>query len=364
MAATWNGDYSKGDGVIKFAQQNRQAVRGHTMFWKSSIPRKNFDVSRKALDKFTVDYLTHFKDNIISVDVFNEIFDDSGTQFKSTPWFDQYGEEFFTSTLKLAQQTAPQLPLFINEYGVEFAGKKRDFMYATIKKWLDDGVPVHGVGLQCHFVSGQVSPVLDETISMFRKLGLQVVSSEVDIGVDENANQAAIAQQNKDFAYIAQACLKGGCSGIVQWMVKDDDSWVSSGVACQYTKNLCGKTNPGVLDNQCKRKSTYEAMVDVFKKAGGGGEGGGGGDNNGGGGNNTGGRHNGGGDGRGGGQGNGGRQGNEGGDGRGGGQGNGGRQSNEGGWGNGGGWGDGGGWGNGGGGGDGENDGGISGSPH
>ena len=53
--------------------------------------------------------------------------------------------------LEFARETDSEARLIINDYGLESPGLKRTGMYNLVKRMLEKGVPVDGVGLQVYF---------------------------------------------------------------------------------------------------------------------------------------------------------------------------------------------------------------------
>ena len=54
------------------------------------------------------------------------------------------------------------------------------------KSMLAAGVPIDGVGFQCHFIGGTVPEDLAETMAMFTDMGLEVALTELDVRVPVN----------------------------------------------------------------------------------------------------------------------------------------------------------------------------------
>jgi len=51
---------------------------------------------------------------------------------------------------------------------------------------LDAGVPIDGVGFQCHFIGGSAPDDIAETMAMFTDMGLEVALTELDVRVPVN----------------------------------------------------------------------------------------------------------------------------------------------------------------------------------
>lgn len=121
--------------------------------------------------------------------------------------------------LQYAHAAAPNVKLYINDYNVEGLNSKSDALYAIAQDFVKRGVPLHGVGLEAHFIGGSVPQNLTENMQRFSDLGLEAAITELDVRVpvanDGTANSTWLDIQAKDYADVVQACLNvEGCPGI------------------------------------------------------------------------------------------------------------------------------------------------------
>jgi endo-1,4-beta-xylanase len=81
--------------------------------------------------------------------------------------------EFNLVSTENAMKIDPEAFLFYNDYGGEGINAKSDAIYDLVAGMLERGVPVHGVGLQMHLVSGQAPPArMAENMARLAELGL------------------------------------------------------------------------------------------------------------------------------------------------------------------------------------------------
>ena len=100
-------------------------------------------------------------------------------------------------------------------------------MLNLVKELLADGVPIDGVGFQCHFIVGEVPTSFQSVLEQFTALGLEVAITELDIRMTLPATDALLAQQAKDYQSIVQACINvPKCVGITIWDYTDKVSAV------------------------------------------------------------------------------------------------------------------------------------------
>ena len=105
------------------------------------------------------------------------------------------------------------------------------------------GVPIDGVGLESHFIVGQVPSSMRANMQRFAALGLDVAVTELDDRIQLPANSGTLDQQATDYATVVNDCLAvTRCVGVSQWGVGDADSWIpgtfpGQGAATMYDNN-------------------------------------------------------------------------------------------------------------------------------
>lgn len=85
----------------------------------------------------------------------NEGLNDDGT-FRENTWYQHFGESYIPEAYKLAHSIDPNVKLYINDFNIEGVNAKSNAMYNLVKNWRAEGVPIHGVGFQGHYIVGQV----------------------------------------------------------------------------------------------------------------------------------------------------------------------------------------------------------------
>lgn len=117
-------------------------------------------------------------------------------------------------------------------------------LHGIAKNLLDQGVPLHGIGFESHFIGGEVPTTLAQSMKMFTDLGLDVAITELDVRVPVNnsgiANSTWLDIEAKDQSYVVQTCLENDrCPGVTVWEFSDAVSWIPGvfagyGAACLY----------------------------------------------------------------------------------------------------------------------------------
>lgn len=189
-------DFAEGDRIVAFAKENNMVVRGHTLVWHNQTPEWVFyaDKEKKTLaskellmERLTTHIHTvmkHYEDTILCWDVVNEAIEDKGTtRLRDSLWYQIMGEDFIDQAFRIAHAANPKAQLFYNDYN-ESDPEKSDKIYETVKGMLERGVPVHGIGLQCHW--NLYEPSLDTitlAIEKYASLGMRLHITEMDVSV-------------------------------------------------------------------------------------------------------------------------------------------------------------------------------------
>ena len=95
-------------------------------------------------------------------------------------------------------------------------------MLNLAKQLLADGVPLDGIGFQCHFIVGEVPSSLQTVMEQFTALGLEVAITELDIRMTLPSTDALLEQQKQDYQTVIAACMAvEGCAGMTIWDYTD-----------------------------------------------------------------------------------------------------------------------------------------------
>ncbi|MFC8454654.1 endo-1,4-beta-xylanase [Kitasatospora sp. NPDC057223] len=227
-------NWAEADQIVAFAQAHNQQVRGHTLVWHSQNPNwlTNGGFSATELNTILQQHIAaeagRYAGKIYAWDVLNELFNEDGT-YRTSVWYPALGTGFIANSLNWARQADPAAKLYINDYNVEGIGAKSDALYNLVKSLKAQGAPIDGVGLQAHFILGQVPSTLQANIQRFADLGVDVAITELDIRMQTPSTDAKLTQQAADYTTVVKACLAvSRCKGITGWDISDADSWVPS----------------------------------------------------------------------------------------------------------------------------------------
>lgn len=137
-------------------------------------------------------------------------------------FYNTLNTSYVSIALQAARAADPAAKLYINDYNIESTGAKATAMLNLVKQLQADGVPIDGVGFQAHLIVGSVPTSFQTVLEQFTALGLEVAVTELDIRMTLPATDALLAQQQKDYQSIVQACVNvEGCVGITIWDYTD-----------------------------------------------------------------------------------------------------------------------------------------------
>ena len=182
------------DAIVDFAEQNQMKLRGHTLVWHNQIPGWFFldpenpdqlaeaDLLIGRLENHIKTVIRRYRGRVYAWDVVNEVLNDSGNiraESDGSKWSaiigdldeDGYDSDYIELAFKFAREADPDAKLFINDYGLESPGPKRQGMYRLVKRLLEKGIPIDGVGLQMHIsIYSPTIKDIEETIELFATL--------------------------------------------------------------------------------------------------------------------------------------------------------------------------------------------------
>ena len=208
----WEG----ADSVANFCRTNGIRLRGHCLCWHSQFTDWMLYDKKGRLVKKEVFYqrlrehihavVNRYKDVVYCWDVVNEaISDRPGGSMVNGQWVPNpyresalwklCGDEFIAKAFEFAHEADPQALLFYNDYN-ECEPGKRDRIYNMVKKMQQQGVPIHGIGMQGHYnIYGPSEEDLDAAISKYAELVRHIHITELDVRTNtEQGGQLRFAQ--------------------------------------------------------------------------------------------------------------------------------------------------------------------------
>jgi endo-1,4-beta-xylanase len=276
-------NWKDADAIVDFAQQHKLKIRGHVLCWHEQTPSWLFvdkngkDVSKEVLLQRLKDHITtivsRYKGKIYAWDVVNEVIADEDEKFyRDTPWFRICGEEFIAKAFEYAHAADPDAILFYNDYNSE-RPVRRDKICKLVKQLKDNGVPIHGVGLQGHWnIYDPTERNLRDAFASYSRLGVDVHITELDVSIypweksprprKEGENDALTPELEKkqiEFYKMAFRLMRefnDSISAVTFWNISDRTTWLD-------TYPVRGRKNyPLLFDVNLKPKKVYWEVVE------------------------------------------------------------------------------------------------------
>ena len=260
--------------LVNWGELNNFHIIHHCLFFPNKYFPKWFsktEYSKKELEILMEIYIgevlisNNNKDKVDVFNLINEIFamNKSGAYRKSgggkedCKWMDM-GFEEDKSGLQGTQKINLEHPIFvrkvfeyaskitnakleIRDFNIAFGGKKSDGMYQLIKHLKNLGVKIDAVGFQCHLnMDGDyIYNNLKENILRFKKLGVDVYITELDVGLDlwsSDGNHKKVSDviksnedwekffklQNEVYYKVVKTAKDAGVNLISDWGFRDD----------------------------------------------------------------------------------------------------------------------------------------------
>jgi endo-1,4-beta-xylanase len=283
----WNTyNFDLADKLVAYAQKNNMKVNAHNLIWHSQLPAfvrhmQSADSVKRYFENHITTIASRYDGKVYSWDVVNEALNEDGT-LRNSIFLQKLGNDYIVEAFRLAQKASPHSKLYYNDYNIE-QPKKRAGTIALIKKIQAAGVHIDGVGIQGHWRYDNV-PMQDieESIKEFSGLGIDVMFTELDLGVLRNpwdnatADVSATAKgdsamnpyarglpdsvqqkQAKAYADLFKLFLKyrKNVSRVTFWGVDDGQSWLNDWP-------IRGRTNyPLLFDRNFQPKPAFDRVI-------------------------------------------------------------------------------------------------------
>ncbi|ADM69494.1 Endo-1,4-beta-xylanase [Paenibacillus polymyxa E681] len=272
--------FENADRLAAFAKEHGMAMRGHTLVWHNQTPDWLFENEQggaadrglllERLRSHIQTVVARYKDTVYCWDVVNEVISDeeSGKEefLRPSKWLDIVGPDFIAKAFEYAHEADPKALLFYNDYN-ESHPYKRDRIYRLVRSLLDQGVPIHGVGLQAHW--NLFDPSLNDiraAIENYAELGLQLQLTELDLSVFRFDDRRTDLLQPSEEMLERQAELyeavfrllreyRDCISAVTFWGAADDYTWLD-GFPVRGRKNW-----PLLFDQSHRPKLAYERVA-------------------------------------------------------------------------------------------------------
>ncbi len=242
-------EWEDADDLAAYARDKGMVLHGHPLVWYTQLPGwvQFMDVSEaKTIMQEHINALVgRYRGQVKIWDVVNEAISDNDGKLRESVWYKGMGEAYIAEAFKMARAADPEAILIYNDYDVAWFNTKSDAMYNLLKRELEAGTPIDGVGFQMHLLSDFTDfEGMNNNLQRFADLGLDIYITEFDVSMSSNDE---LEQQAEVYRRSLEICLaQPRCKAMQSWGFTDRYSWRSS-------------NNPLLFDDKYQAKPAYYA---------------------------------------------------------------------------------------------------------
>lgn len=273
-------DFAKADLVVDFATRHGLEIRGHTLCWDADRYLPKWVLERT----FTREEATHllrthihtvmsrYRGRIKYWDVVNEAV--ANIKSVDTPllvhefWSKHLGDDYIALAFRFAHEADPDAVLFYNDYDHgKSLSPKSNRIYDLLKRLVQAGVPIHGVGLQmhCNLTQPPNYEAMKTNFERLGRLGLRVQITELDVypmGVPGTLEERLARQAAVYHDVVAAAVDSKVCEAIVMWGFTD--KFNQRGINQRKNLPLEAPTLLWLFDEHFQPKPAYFGVMRAF----------------------------------------------------------------------------------------------------
>ncbi|MBV6522795.1 MAG: Endo-1,4-beta-xylanase Z [Gemmatimonadaceae bacterium] len=273
--STWN--FSVMDDLWSWAQSVHLPMRGTHLVWHQALPAWfSANVTSANASQYMRDhiqaFLGRYKGLFHSWNPVNEAVlpsDGRPDGLRNSPWLQLMGPQYIPQAFNFAAQVDPSATLVYNEFGIEedtpLADRKRQFTLQLLQSLVQQGVPIHALGMQSHIAANSAidASKLTAFLDAVAALGLRIFITELD--VKDQTLPANIAARDAGVAamyhtYLSAMLAHPAVSVVITWGLSDRLTWLTN--QAPRPDGLPVRVLP--LDDQLQRKPAWTAIVNSF----------------------------------------------------------------------------------------------------
>jgi len=215
--------------------------------------------------------VSRYKGKIYAWDVVNEaVSDQRGERLRPSKWLDIIGEDFIAKAFEFAHAADPTALLFYNDYN-ESVPEKREKIYDLVRSLKEQGVPIHGIGLQAHWNLEQPSiDEIREAIERYASLGMKLHITELDVSVFRFEDRRTDLTEPPEELLVRQADryrqffrlfkeYSDSIQSVTFWGAADDYTWLDH-FPVRGRKNW-----PLLFDEKHRPKQSFRSVMDAAR---------------------------------------------------------------------------------------------------
>ena len=228
-------DYSVVDAILAWTKQHDIPLRGHNVFWgipnlvQPWLKTMDDDTLRQTLKARAEDVARRYRGQFAEYDLNNEM-------LHANYYEQRLGPNITRDMASWMRQEDPQAVLFLNDYDI-LTGRRLDDYVAQIRKFLAQGVPIGGIGVQGHlhgdtFDAGALQHALDRLAEF--KLPIRITEFNFPGQRSKYYGQRGAQLTEAEEQAKAQALVEyyricfahPGVEGILMWGFWEGANWI------------------------------------------------------------------------------------------------------------------------------------------
>jgi len=228
-------DYATVDAILAWTDQHQIPLRGHNVFWGTPnmvqpwLKEMDDETLRAMLKARAVDVARRYRGRFAEYDLNNEML--HGNYYEQ-----RLGPDITRDMAAWMRQEDPQAVLYLNDYDI-MTGRRLDDYVAHVRRFLDQGVPFGGIGVQGHLHGDSFDPAaLQHALDRLAEFKLPICVTEFNFPgqrskyygkrgaqLSEEEEQAK-ARALTDYYRICFA--HPAVSGILMWGFWEGANWI------------------------------------------------------------------------------------------------------------------------------------------
>jgi GH35 family endo-1,4-beta-xylanase len=228
-------DYSIVDAILRWTEEHDIPLRGHNIFW--GVPnrvqpwQKEMDDAtlRETLKARALDIGKRYRGRFAEYDLNNEM-------LHANYYEDRLGPQITRDMASWVRQEDPDAVLYLNDYDI-LTGRRLDDYITHIRRFLDQGVPLGGIGVQGHLHGDSFDPAaLADALARLAEFNLPICVTEFNFPGQRSkyyrkrgARLSAEEEEAKASALVEyyRICFANpAVKGILMWGFWEGANWI------------------------------------------------------------------------------------------------------------------------------------------
>jgi endo-1,4-beta-xylanase len=228
-------DYSVVDAILAWTDQHAIPLRGHNIFWgvpnfvQNWVKALDDATLRETLKARALDIGRRYRGRFVEYDLNNEM-------LHANFYEDRLGPGITRDMASWVRQEDPDAVLFLNDYNI-LTGRRVDDYVAHIQRFLDQGVPIGGIGVQGHSHGDSFDPAaVQSALAKLARFNLPIVVTEFNFPGQASRhyrNREARLSDEEEHAkaralvdYYRICFAQPAVTGILMWGFWEGANWI------------------------------------------------------------------------------------------------------------------------------------------